>query len=363
MKKILFLVGLVVYGFCCSAKDAITYSMANGRFGDCALAYMKSWILAQNNNMDFYYVPFDQSHLFSLHSLEQQWSDEVILAYEKSENIKNENQINIQEKESILYISNFFMYMPSLSKNSLSHSYKFNDYGNTNMNDLCEYALVNKEFSDAMKKRFRPADESLKIDLPQDRVSVALHIRRPSGPDKRLISDQLFDNSQTLIKTERPRGDYQDLWNTDKFPPLQYYIDQLKFLSTLLDNLPLYVYIFTDFYDPLALKEVFEKESGGLDICFDCREKDNSWTKNVAEDIWAMSQFECLIRSCSHFSAISQLLGSHRCIVRPGSWYWSNNKLVVDKVFVIKRDFLNKKVEYFIHSDKESDQKQYIPLL
>ena len=120
-----------------------------------------------------------------------------------------------------------------------------------------------------------------------------------------------------------------------KFPPEQYYVDQIKRISKLFDDVPLFVYIFTDDSSPLGLVEKIKKAVNKNNITFACRNRGNVHYAHVVEDFYNMSRFDCLIRSGSHFAIAAQLLGSHKIIIYPKHWQWVGKKLVIDEVFIV----------------------------
>src|SRR5439155_21357397 len=124
-------------------------------------------------------------------------------------------------------------------------------------------------------------------------------------------------------------------------------IDQLIFLSELLNDQPLYVYIFTDDKDPLSLMHLYEKVINKPNIQFDCRKEKNQHNMNVLDDYWNMAQFDCLIRSSSLFSCSAQLLGNHKIIISAQHGEWIGDILVINKIGITvynkKKNSLNEK--------------------
>ena len=72
-----------------------------------------------------------------------------------------------------------------------------------------------------MRELIRPIEKIEDLNLPKNRIPVALHVRRGGG----------FDPPHRI--KEQPR----------KFPPDIYYIEQIKFLFRYLDGLPLHIHI------------------------------------------------------------------------------------------------------------------------
>lgn len=220
---------------------------------------------------------------------------------------------------------------------------------------LYECMRQNPIFSQELKKMLQPITPIDHMRLPKDRITVAVHVRKGGGFDPQLLSQQYFSNplqathyeqfyitpniAQNItsyaydLKTLLLSSDKQ--W-PDKFPPEQYYVNEIQNISNFFDNAPLYVYIFTDDKDPVGLMKRIEKNTDKQNIVFDCRKGKNSHDTNVIYDMYAMADFDCLIRSGSHFAYISQLVGNHTIVVYPLHLKWIESEiLLVDRVGVI----------------------------
>lgn len=122
-----------------------------------------------------------------------------------------------------------------------------------------------------------------------------------------------------------------------KFPPAQYYIDQVKLLSEILENRPLYLYIFTDDKNPKALCKKIKTAVNKSNITFACRSDNNKHLIHSTsfDDLFSLAQFDCIIRSASNFARISQIIGKHKIIIFPTHATWVNNKLIMDTINII----------------------------
>ena len=102
-------------------------------------------------------------------------------------------------------------------------------------------------------------------------------------------------------------------------------------MSRLLEDCPLYVYIFTNDSDPIALMNYCKKCINKDNIEFGCRSNTNNGTKFIIEDFFAMAyQFDCLIRGKSAFSYVAQLIGNHRIVIYTKGSQWADGKGVCD---------------------------------
>lgn len=318
------------------ARSAITYDTSSiVRLGDDIVIYAKAKWLALKNDLDLYYRPFAESHKIALDVVEKKYHPDIGRKFNFSKRVNFEHDIADKQSQPTLYTSHLLTYIPSISNNSLSHS---SPPGDTNINDICEAALVDPEFGAHMKKILQPTISLPTLNLPSDKITVALHVRKPSRWDKSLISEQFYQK-EGLIPTAPPKNPhFSDVYHPFKFPPLQFYVDQLILLSSLLDDAPMYIFIFTDDNNPMHLQALFEEKCNKSNITFDCRKDENRWDRNIIEDMWELSQFDCLIRSWSHFSSTAQMLGNHKIIIYPRTYFWSDNKLVMDEIFIIIRD-------------------------
>lgn len=175
----------------------------------------------------------------------------------------------------------------------------------------------NPNFLTELRKLISSKQKIIYLDLPKNKISVAIHIRM-NGKFENIPQ---FSNCIAL-----------------KFPPLDFYTDQLKRLSTLLDNIPLFIYIFTNHSDPLSLvQEMKNNLTQFNNITFACRDKNNQ-KDTLIEDLFLMSKFDCLIRSGSSFSMAAQLIGNHKIVIYPKRGIWKNQTLYIDKIGMIMID-------------------------
>lgn len=126
-------------------------------------------------------------------------------------------------------------------------------------------------------------------------------------------------------------------WPT-KFPPDDYYIKQIERLSHMLEHAPMYVYIFTDYAHPEEIAVKYKEALNLPNIIFDWRRQGHDYKKNIIEDLFALSQFEYLIRSISSYSGIGFLMGDHKLVLAPANAEWHDGTLLIDKVLLSSRN-------------------------
>jgi len=324
-----------------SENNAIAYKLDGGRFGDNILQYCKTKWCSFIYDIPLVYRPFQHSNKLAMHQLEKlKYTQGIEKQFKYIVNLKEDiPNINVNAVSQTLFIKN--SYTQGIIKTKPDYI-------------VYEYMIQYPQFGDELKKMLQPIIPVTKLNLPTDKITVAVHIRKGSGPDKPLASVQQYNNHEQLVMYEEQlligkRYFFADkVWPT-KFPPEQYYIDQIKKLSSLLNDAPLFVYIFTDAKNPITLVKKFEKIINKPNITFACKESGIfNYQYHIIDDYYNMAQFDCLIRSTSHFGLAAQMLGDHKIIIHPQHARWINNKIVVDKVGIIIRQPYADTFKYFL---------------
>lgn len=328
MKKRLVLLSLsyFIFSFTCIifcdgvAPLELTYFRGGGRFGDQIVAYALTKWASLKSGAQLLLQPFTYSDGLRLHQVEAHYKH------------GNRETIQVRSLPDILALietgrSEFDSIICELRREYFSI-----DQDN-NFEHIMQHMLEDSAFMVQLRSMLQPVKAFQKIRLPQDMVTVAVHIRKGGGFDPPLISDQYYTTVGDEL-TVLPDVYAADIIWPDKFPPEQYYVNQIKRLSKLFHDSPLFVYIFTDDRNPLALLERIKKVVGKDNIMFLCRKKGNRHNANVVEDFFNMARFDCLIRSCSSFARAANLLGDFKVVIYPEHWKWCGTKLVVDEVAI-----------------------------
>lgn len=320
------------------SAPVITYDFSYcGRFGDQLLNYCKSKWLALKHGLPFMYKPFQYSHVFAMHYLEAKYSNG---RYEYQ--VKGDFPENINREAHIVYVTNYCF---------------------TKLSDFFNEALIGKDllhtqFAQEVKKQFQVHTPLHLIQPPQDAISVAVHIRKGGRFDLPLLSRQIFSNHEQEImyqvqdaydhfdhirtldsdwigsKNISGHGSYSDLNYPYKFPPTQFYIDQIKKIAELFKDQMIYVFIFTDDLNPGHLTDTIERACANNRITFDCHAKQD-YEATVIEDFCSMLNFDCLIRSASNFSWAIHLIGNHNIVLYPKGAIWHDNTLIINNVGMV----------------------------
>ncbi len=263
--------------------NAVTYVFSGGRFGDCLLTYIHAKWIAYRYQMPLLYKPFKYSEQLAMHTLELMYNKELLSNFPKQVVLGKGKSVNPYEG-SVLYRVLYFPHSVyehyfCNRRDSFSPPFFHMDY-------------LDPAFKAELRKVIRPVSVLPKLELPKDRTTVALHMRRGKGfdgPDLNIIAPY-------------------------KEPPLSYYVSQLRILSNLYPEGPLYVHLFTDDPEPKELLAELKEELVDLDITYATRESYNSHDSNVLEDFFSMLDFDCLVRSESNYSICVEILGDFKAV-------------------------------------------------
>ena len=309
----------IVLVFIVSPLPAVTQNASaitnfnGGRLGDRTKVCCKAKWLARKYGIPFLYTDYKLFDDLMLSVLEKKYDPEIH-TFKKIVEIRNEAQIDLKSNDATLYVV-----MPG----SLL-------LGGKRLDEVMAKDAVFR----AMCKKLISSKVPLKktVVIPKDKISVAVHVRKGGGYD-RLFPQQGDDNGKVPL----PRHQCADVRFPLKFPPDQYYIDQIALLFKLCDKKPLHVHIFTDDKNPLEIVQRYQTALNNTQISFSCREANNTYHTNVLEDLFTMMDFECLIRPDSGFSQTADFFGHHTLVIAPKSHKWQGNKLIIDKVFIKDR--------------------------
>jgi hypothetical protein len=173
-----------------------------------------------------------------------------------------------------------------------------------------------EDFRSYLQKLVKPRKPIELLKVPQDCITVALHVRTGAGFDTK-------DNIQKM---------------PTKFPPQNFYINGLRQVAEYYKDQPLYVYIFTDFPEPSEIAKNFLDQLNLLNInnqlTINYRQSKNNYKTNVLEDFFSMMQFDCMIRPDSSYSRASAAISGPVVEIVPAGWGQfrtdDDGKLIVD---------------------------------
>jgi hypothetical protein len=281
MKSYFLTLLLFVFGMQMVHSHFITYELPSGRFGDQLIAYMHAKWLSYRYNIPLLYQPF----IFS----EELLLDEKELPYDEHAKklpvfpIEDEYTIDRSaQKDKMLF---FVRYFPE-------SSYDLR---------LFEWPTFPIDWSDSgflclLRSHIKPKQTFNYPPLPNDRTTVAVHIRRGGG-----------GHDPIAIQGHWPL----------KFVPDSFYIAQIRKMSELLGGAPLFVHLFTDDPDPAAIAQQYHKALEDLDIVFYFTPRKDSCERHVLEDLFHMLLYSCLIRADSNYSIVAEKLGEYAFVIFP----------------------------------------------
>ncbi|NRB21192.1 hypothetical protein HRU45_00420 [Candidatus Dependentiae bacterium] len=329
-------------------RNSIT-SLRSGRLGDSVLILSKTLLFAKKYGLEFLYTPLPGLEHLAIDTTEKKYTEQKQKEFKRRKHITTSKEFtnHLIANDNILYVTTIHSNLdiesplwPINTRNDYKHDYP--------AEGIFEYAVEHPEFLQKLKKLLTPIKKINKLTLPADKITIAIHVRHPSGTDSQLLSIQQYDNPIENNESTKERIIYADkIWPL-KFPPDQYYINQIKKLSHLLGNSPLYVHIFTDDKNPDALMHRYKKALNMNNISFGCVQKNG----DMIDDLFNMMDFDCIIASLSHFAWTAQLLGNHKIIINPIGWQWHGQILHIDqtKIMLPDREF-HKVVQYRFDGD------------
>ncbi|RTL05884.1 hypothetical protein EKK58_06625 [Candidatus Dependentiae bacterium] len=323
-QKIFFYV--YIFCFCAAYLDGafVQYILSQGRFGDQLLAYAKAQYVANMYDLQLLYTPFDYSFYIGLHYAQLPHATD----YQHSL-----QEVMVDQNTVVNSLNSKTVYTVNLST-------KHKDI--TSLDSLFLYSLENEQFKNSIKRMLTPAIKIHPISWPKDCITVALHVRKPSGHDTKLSSKQIYnvDDYKNIEPTliEKIRTMPSDKRYPHKFPPDQYYIDQINRLEDLFPDKAIYVYLFTDYKDPEMLVELYKPYIKNKNIILKCHTKQQQAYMRFIDDYYNMAQTDCLIRPSSNFSRAAQFIGDHKVIIYPKQACWYKDAVVIKTICVLKID-------------------------
>lgn len=286
-------------------SNALTYELSGGRLGDNLIAYLHAKWISYKHSIPLVFLPFPYSEAFQCHDEENHTPPKHLTSRQL---ISNELQFaTMHEQDSTLFC---LPYSPESA-----YDYRF-----SHLHTWLPYIQVDWEdplFKEQVRKMLTLKEKTQTFSLPQNEISVAVHVRRGGGVD---------DPKAYLA------------WPL-KFPPDSYYIEQIQRIDEIFCHQPLYVYLFTDDLDPPAIRDRYQAAIDRPNIRFACRESGNGPQVNVLDDFYMMTQFDCLIRSDSNLSIVASKLADYKVMIAPSRpriqqerWIFLKKRLFIDQV-------------------------------
>ena len=321
----------------------ITYQFSGGRLGDNLLAYCHARWISYKYGIPFLYRPFKYSDQFELHFQHPFFDLDDLSEFQHVENFAHltgkHNEYPFLSDAHILYLLPYF---PDCQAD-IEERFHF-DVG---WNDPGFKALLKKEIASNVPIQL--------LELPKGRAAVAVHIRTGAGYDKVAQFRPVPGNTSILtcqsshcllnVLEKTPvthplipvkpakKSMFADKLHPLKFPPNSFYVEQLKRLSELLHDKPLYVHVFTDSTQPEAFVDLLNEAVGKPNIVYACRSEGNHQDAHVLDDFFSLTQFEYVIRGESNFTIMAGKITDYKIVIYPAECAWQGNTLLITAAF------------------------------
>jgi hypothetical protein len=235
------------------------------RLGDRTVAYLNTKFVAEKYRLPVYFISFKGCENFQFSQDEKLTSPQY---FKKVVHLKSAKEIgalkDVGADESTLYLLPFFPHIRHTNEETPRCGY------------IKNYTTNWRSFKGRVGELLKVIKPHTSIDIPQDRYSIALHIRDGGN----------YDDDKT--KTLHPL----------KLPPINFYLGELRRVLDAKLNEPVFVHIFTDAVDPEKIrKQVADSLPQGRDIRLSYSQK-----SSLTNDIANMSRFQCMIRADSNLS-------------------------------------------------------------
>lgn len=205
--------------------------------------------------------------------------------------------------------------------------------GLKNFKGLTRRIESHPEFKKLLQKNIAPKGALNLVQPPKGVRSLAVHVRKGGGFDPPLYAKQIYQSKDRFENPGKWDFKYVDVMYPYKFPPDQFYVDQIIAVSEHFNDAPLYLFLFTDDQNPSAMVEAYRKVVNKPNITWDCRGLGNYHDNHVLVDFFSMARFDCLIRSQSTFSEAAQMIGNFKLVIYPLKMDWVEERvLTVNKV-------------------------------
>ncbi len=277
----------------------VTYQLSPGRFGDNLIAYCHAkWFeyvhRNERNPPRLVYRTFPYAQQLALHSLEPKISKSQLIGYSEQEVLSPDMlTAPLPDSPKRLYAIPYFPESVSELRAQRWPAFKV-DWDDT-------------EFQAILRKYIAPRIPIPQIKVPEGCISIALHVRTGGG----------YWNDTAECKKAYP----------GKFPPEQYYFEQLVSIFAIFSTKKFYIHLFTDDDHPEQIAERLIKQldrrfAKNIKIplyTFGYRTRGNHHDTHVIEDFFGMTQFDCLIMPESNFSIAASKIGNFMVVAGNGT--------------------------------------------
>lgn len=286
---ILFRVGCVRGDECPPPQsNAVSYGLTIGRLGDHLLAYFNAVWISHFYKIPLLYRPFEHADAFLFSRLEP-------FTFENCSQNYTQVPINRQEDlEKIRPSETNQLYMAPRYGGRITLDWKRDDIGQI------------------LKKIVQPVNPVSTIELPKDKISIALHVRKGSGNDRKAtIADQPL-----------------------RFPPDYYYLAQIRKVMQLFVDLPVYFHIFSDSPNVDQIAALYRQRIKSRKATFGFS-KTSQEQADIIKDFFDLTKFDGIIRARSNFSMAASRIADYAVSISPEHAVKRDKRNIIDKVEMI----------------------------
>lgn len=298
VKKRFLSVALVFLGFVGGVySSAITYKLAGGRLGDQLVNYVHAKWIAYKYGVPLFYRSFAHAEYFAFHKFEQQMP--VHMTFDRVVNFQPGQTLKIDPQANVLYELSFFPDNPDERVKNKKRYLIF------------DVDWSDQKFCEIVRAYLQPTKPLNLVNLVPDAINVALHVRRGGG----------FDHTATSLGHGKYRA---DLVLPARFPPDDFFCEQVALLAKYFTNKRLSFFIFTDYPSPNELVEKYSACCPG--IKFNCRSAEER--AGVVDDLFSMARFDVIVRPQSNFSLMAAHIGGPLLEIWPEGCTFDGKKWV-----------------------------------
>lgn len=284
MKSLVLFCPLVLF-----SKVYISNATGGGRFGDNLLTYMHAKAFAHHYELQFLLKDFIYSDKLLLSKTEKRVQPMRVITLNKnnfnemSEAIKS-GKFKDDQMDVIIEIP----YFPEALAEHKTWDYIY-----------FEVPWKDEKLKAILREKVAPVDNNLSlVQIPKNKISVAVHVRTGGSWQP--------DNADTRASFPL------------KFPPLSFYVSGLqKVFDVLGAKQPYYIYVFTDDDNPQKIVNYFKEHFPWENIIFDCRAHGNRHDRNIIDDFFSLTKFDCAVHAMSNYSVTASKLADYIIEVEP----------------------------------------------
>lgn len=353
MKKVMWSASSVMLGAFLSLSASSTpehriVPLGLGRLGDQIVAYCKAKYYSMKYDIPLVLPEIEHASNFYFYTQEEHQDK---MRFGRRILIKTEADFTQDRRRTLFTVH---MFTPLSPEVAFGESDFFTE-------EIYDKMIQCPDFAAEIRRMLQPVGERILDPIPDNVISVAVHIRKGSGGDQPLHSKQMYtsdDTEHACTGVSVHSSQAADVGFPLKFPPEQYYIDQINELAQMLPNHVLYIRVFSD--DPAPHELMARLKAHCMyDNCIFLFSNPGAWRDKIIDDLFAMTTCDCLIRSCSHFAGMAQIIGEHKLIISPASFVWKDQYLVIPNIAVTTYDRTTRQAQREIHASlRDADGKR-----